>query len=211
MLHARLFDLPTSEIAARVEELLAALRPGRRSCDTLPERCRSASASGCSLAVAVDARAGGADPRRADLGRRSGGARRLLGAADRPVAPRTGRHDLPLDPLHERGRALRPHLDDARRPGAGERRAGGAVAERGAATLEEAFIGYLEEAGRHERASRRRRRDRAGTPLPAGAPTPAAQRAASARGACWPSRGARRSSCATTRCAWPSRCSARCS
>ena len=54
------------------------------------------------------ARAGDADPRRADLGRRSAGARPVLGAADRSVA-QPGRDDLRLDPFHERGRALRPH------------------------------------------------------------------------------------------------------
>ena len=41
---------------------------------------------------------------------------------DRPLA-QAGRHDLRLHPLHERGRALRPHLADARRAGAGLRRA----------------------------------------------------------------------------------------
>ena len=50
-----------------------------------------------------------ADPRRADLGRRSGRARQLLAPADRAGA-RGSRHHLHLHPLHERGPALRPHL-----------------------------------------------------------------------------------------------------
>jgi ribosome-dependent ATPase len=55
----------------------------------------------------------------------------------------TGDH-LHLHPLHERGRALRPHLADARRQGAGQRhRRLAIVKKRGAATLEEAFIAYL--------------------------------------------------------------------
>ena len=74
------------------------------------------------------ARARAADPRRADLGRRPDRARQLLAADDRPVAQRR-RHDLHLHPFHERGRALRPHLADARRPGAGQRHAGRAGAQ----------------------------------------------------------------------------------
>ena len=68
------------------------------------------------------ARAADPDPRRADVGRRSGRARQLLGAADRPLA-QAGRHDLRDDALHERRDALRPHLADERGQGAGLRRA----------------------------------------------------------------------------------------
>ncbi len=59
--------------------------------------------------------------RRADLGRRSGRARRLLGIADRSLA-QSGRDDLRHDPLHERGDALRPYLAHERRQGACLRR-----------------------------------------------------------------------------------------
>ena len=79
------------------------------------------------------ARAGDADPRRADLGRRSGRARQLLGAADRSFA-QAGRHDLRHDALHERRDALRPHLADARGQGAGVRRAAEADRQRAART-----------------------------------------------------------------------------
>ncbi len=75
------------------------------------------------------ARAADPDPGRADVGRRSGRARQLLGAADRAVA-QAGRHDLRHHPLHERGDALRPHLADERRAGAGLRHA--PAADRGA-------------------------------------------------------------------------------
>ena len=58
-----------------------------------------------------------------------------------------GRHDLRLDPLHERGGALRPDLADACRPGAGHRHAGRLiVAAQRRDSLEDAFIAYLEEA-----------------------------------------------------------------
>ena len=67
-----------------------------------------------------DPQAGPADSRRADFRRRSDSARRLLGADDRSLAPRTGHH-LHFHPLHERSRALRPHLADARRQGARQR------------------------------------------------------------------------------------------
>ena len=76
----------------------------------------------------------------------------LLGAADRPLAASRG-HDLRLDALHERGRALRPHLADACRARCWRPDTpADLVAARGAASLEEAFIAYLEEAA--ERAGR---------------------------------------------------------
>ena len=99
-----------------------------------------------SLAVAIVHEPEIADPRRADLRRRSAGARRVLGAADRSVA-QSGRDDLRLDAFHERGGALRPHLADGCGPRAGDRHASRACQRaRGAATLEDAFISYLEEA-----------------------------------------------------------------
>ena len=68
------------------------------------------------------AQAGTADPGRADLGRGPHRPRQPLAIDDRPGAQRPG-HDLHLHPFHERGRALRPHLADACRAGAGDRRA----------------------------------------------------------------------------------------
>ena len=85
MLHARLFDFPQEEGRGAGRE---AARP-ISACSPWPTRwpraCRWASASGSRWRWR-SARARGADPRRADLRRRSGGARRLLGIADPPVA-----------------------------------------------------------------------------------------------------------------------------
>ena len=95
-----------------------------------------------------DSRTGDAHPRRADLGRRSGRPRRILGIAY-PAVAREWRHDLPFHPFHERGRALRSHVDDARGQGArsGTSRTTGCRSAR-PTSLEDAFIGYLEEAAR---------------------------------------------------------------
>ena len=120
-LHARLFRLPRAKAPARVARVVE-----RFELDGCLDACRGPAARPAPAPVARgggDPRAGAADPRRADLGRRSGGARRLLGAPDRSLAATRG-HDLHLHPLHERGGALRPHLAHACRPGAGERRAG---------------------------------------------------------------------------------------
>ena len=77
-----------------------------------------------SLAVAVIHEPGNADPRRTDVRRRPRGTRRILGVAHRYVAAEAG-DDIHLDPLHERGHALRPDLADARGHGAGLRHAVG--------------------------------------------------------------------------------------
>jgi hypothetical protein len=66
--------------------------------------------------------------------------------------------DLHLHPLHERGRALRPHVHDARRPGARQRHAK-LIASAGPAPRE-AFIGYLREARRMPRRRPDRHRPR---------------------------------------------------
>ena len=66
-----------------------------------------------------------ADPGRADIGRRSGRPRPVLGIPDRSLPQRRG-DDLPLHALHERGDALRPHLAHALRQGARRGRAAGA-------------------------------------------------------------------------------------
>ena len=85
----------------------------------------------------------------------------------------------------------------------------GLIAARGAATLEDAFIGYLEEAS----GASRRRRDQARTRPVAVAPRdPAADAAApprSARSGFSPTRSARRWSCCAIRSGSASRCSAR--
>ena len=123
-LHAQLYHLPANEIEGRIKELLERYDlkdRGRRQAGKPAARHQAAAAARGGGA----ARAGHAHSRRADLGRRSGRARRFLAHADRPL-PRRRRHDLPLDPLHERGRALRPHLADASRQGARRRRAEGA-------------------------------------------------------------------------------------
>ena len=94
------------------------------------------------------ARSGGADPGRADLGRRSGRPRRLLALPDQPIARRR-RDDLPLDPLHERSGAMRPHLVDERRQGSRRRHGKGA----------DGAPRHAQARGRVHRLSRRRRRD----------------------------------------------------
>ena len=82
------------------------------------------------------------------------------------------------------------------------------IAARGAATLEDAFISYLEEAdGRARRADRRSRRGARPT-QPRGASRAAAGRG-SACGGCSPTRSARRWNCCAIRSGSASRCSAR--
>ena len=122
-LHARLFHLPAQKAKARLAELV-----GRFGlADYLDQRDLRSAARHPPAALARGrdrARAGNAHSRRADLGRRSAGARPVLGAADRSFA-QPGRDDFRLDPFHERGRALRPHLADGFRTRAGDRYAGG--------------------------------------------------------------------------------------
>ena len=120
--------------------------------------------------------------------------------------------DLHLDPLHERGRALRPHLADACRPGAGQRHAGGA-GRRSAAPPR--WRRPSSATWRTRSASRRRRRSPARTPaarVPAAAATPAAhatdQGLLRACAACSATPGARRWNCAAIRSAPRWRCSA---
>ena len=88
-LHARLFHLPAPRrIPGRDRGADQALRP-RRAC----RRARREPAARHSPAPVArrrgHPRARDADPRRADLGRRPGRPRRVLGAADRPLAPAT--------------------------------------------------------------------------------------------------------------------------
>ena len=62
------------------------------------------------------------------------------------LARRDRRDHLRLDPFHERGRTVRPHLADACRPDPGGRDAPGNPRGPGAASLEDAFIACLMEA-----------------------------------------------------------------
>ena len=152
VLHARLFHVPQSEIPGRVENT-ARDSDWLRSWSCCPTHYRSGNGSACSLPW-HDSSPRPLDPRRADLGRGPGGPGRLLGALDRSVPPREG-DNLRLHPLHQRGPAVRPHLADERRKGAGHRHAGRRGQQRGAATLEEAFIGYLEDAEAAQKAAQR--------------------------------------------------------
>ncbi len=88
-LHAQLFHLPAARAEARIDELDRRVRPRGLS---RPAHGRPAARhSPAAFAGGRDrARAGDADPRRADFGRRSAGARPFLGSADRPVAPTQG-------------------------------------------------------------------------------------------------------------------------
>ena len=99
-----------------------------------------------SLAIAIvhepeililDEPTSGVDPARA---------RPFLGGIDRSIA-QSRRDDFCVDPLHERGRTLRPDIADGFRPRAGDGTSRRSLIEaRGAATLEDAFISYLEAA-----------------------------------------------------------------
>ncbi len=145
VLHARLYHLPPDKANAADRRAGRTLRPRHA-----PRRAGRLAAHGDASAPVArrrgPARAADPDPRRADLGGRSGRARQLLGAADRSVA-QSGRHDLRDDALHERRHALRPDLAHARRQGPRLRRA--AEADRRSAMraqLENAFIGYMQDA-----------------------------------------------------------------
>ena len=122
VLHAQLFDVPRAEIPQRVEETAARFGLGEIM-EALPDSLPLGQRQRLQLAVALIHRPDPAHPRRADLGGGPGGPGRVLGAPDRPVPPRQGHH-LRVHALHQRGRALRPHLADERRKGAGHRHAG---------------------------------------------------------------------------------------
>ena len=113
-----------SEAKARIEELVQ--RFGLGHVRRRPRRVDAAGPAPAALARGRGhPRAGDADPRRADVRASTPSRATVLGAADRPVAAEAGHH-LRLDPLHERGDALRPHLADARGRGAGVRHPAGA-------------------------------------------------------------------------------------
>ncbi len=153
------------------------------------------------------ARARDADPRRADFGGRSRGARPVLGVADRSVA-QPGRDDLRLDPFHERSRTLRPDLADGFGARAGDGNAGGACqssrrrhARRRVHQLSRRGIGskrQRDEAG-GTFVGQRRRQCRSGSQRPFHG---------SVRSVCLPIQYAKRWSCCATRSGSASPCSA---
>ena len=118
-LHARLFQLPSDqgELADRRTGPGVRARPLSRSAHV-------AFAAGHPTAAVARGRnrprTGNAHPRRADIGRRSGGAGSILGDPDRSVATPECDH-LRLHTLHERSGALRSHFADEQRPSAGDR------------------------------------------------------------------------------------------
>ena len=99
VLHAQLFTIagPYRQRGAEMAENSSSRGHGRAA-RRLPLGMRQR----LSLAVAMIHQPGDADPRRAHLGRRPGGARRVLAAVDRGCRGATG-DDLHLDALHERG------------------------------------------------------------------------------------------------------------
>ena len=150
VLHARLFHVPEAEIPARVDEMAA-----RFSLDAVRDAAREPAHGRAPAPVAGrghGAQARAADPGRTDLGRGPGGARQLLAPPDRAGAAGPG-HDLHLHALHERGRALRPHVADARWPRAGQR-----LARRDHARARRGHAGR----GLHRLPDRRRRRRQGG-------------------------------------------------
>ena len=116
-LHAKLFDLPVAERGKRVDEMLD--RFGLR--DVADSRAGEPAARhppATAIGGRHPASPRDADPGRANVGRRSGRPRRVLGIPDRSLPQRRG-DDLSLHALHERGAALRPHLAHALRQGPG--------------------------------------------------------------------------------------------
>ena len=118
VLHARLFHLPRRPHRAARARDDASISTSSAVADSRPESLPLGMRQRLSAGRRGHSRPGDADPRRADLGRRSDRPRPVLALSHRSRAQR-GRHDLHLHPLHERGRALRPHLAHACRQGAG--------------------------------------------------------------------------------------------
>ena len=122
VLHARLYHLPPdyarSRIAALIERFSLGEHVDSRGSRSAAWYPPAIVARGCNRA-----RTRSIDPRRTDLGCRSLGTGRVLGAVDRSVA-QPGRDHLRLDAFHERSGTLRSHRDDACGPRAREREAG---------------------------------------------------------------------------------------
>ena len=98
-LHARLYHLPVERARRRIAELVGQFGLGEH----LDQRAAAVPLGNSPTPVAGGrrgARAAGAHSRRADLGRRSAGARPVLGTAHRPVA-QSRRDHLRLHPFHE--------------------------------------------------------------------------------------------------------------
>ena len=85
VLHARLYHLPPDKAKARIAELVERFGLGAHV-DALAGLAADGAAAAAVAGGRRPARAADSDPGRADVGRRSGGARQLLGAADRAVA-----------------------------------------------------------------------------------------------------------------------------
>ena len=209
MLHARLFDFPEDEAQARVEKLLNdfGLEP---VADTLTESLPLGIRQRLSLAVAVlhepevlilDEPTSGVDPVARD------GFWELLIRLSREkgVTIFLSTHFMNEAERCDRMSMMHPGKVLAQGPPAE------LVAERKAQEPRGGL--HRLSRGCRRRAEAGDRRGSAGTRAAAARSTrqrtPTSRRAGSARHASGPSRGARRSSCATTRCAWPSRCSAR--
>ena len=145
MLHARLYRVRAKRRAGPlVEAALADFALGDHA-DALPAalplgiRQRLQLAAACLHAPEVlilDEPTSGVDP----------GARDMFWRHLIELSRQTACDHLRLDPFHERGGALRPNLADASRAGIGGGRAAELTRRQQAATLEDAFISYLEQA-----------------------------------------------------------------
>ena len=157
-------------------------------------------------------RPGDADPRRADVRRRPGRARRVLGVAHRPLAREAG-HDLHLDPLHERGDALRPDLADARGRRAGVRHPvrpdGRARDGRPGGSLHRLHRRRRGRSRQGGSAGGRAGRSRRAGPIDSRRRSPGLAIRLSSSAGCSPTAAARRSRSCATRCGWRSRSSGR--
>ena len=120
-LHARLYRLPSRKIRTARRGGGGSLR-FERGHGRVARRPAAGHSSASLARGGDDPCPRDADPGRADIGRRSRRARQVLANPRRPL-PEGQRHDLHLDPLHERGGALRPHFAHERGQGAGQRHA----------------------------------------------------------------------------------------
>ena len=122
-LHAQLYHLPSDKMEGRIKELLTRYDL-EAVVNAKPESLPLGIKQRLQLAVAVLHEPAILILDEPTSGRRSDRARCILAHADRSL-PRRRRHDLSLDPFHERGGAVRPHLADACGQSAGGWRAVG--------------------------------------------------------------------------------------